>query len=183
MQHPHWDYYLTVLDDLDKASRFVEFARENFRTYSVEFVRIILSVGSEIDVVAKLLSEQIGSPRPPQNINEYREIILNRFPSFPAIEISAPKYNLTFIPWQAWQRNENPAWWTTYNKVKHARNAHYADACLENTLLSCSALCVLLGYLYAEFFANNTIPRPLLVFDDKYKHKPFVMTRTSFKLP
>jgi hypothetical protein len=183
MEHPHWDCYLTVLEDLARVSRFVEFTSANFQTYSVEFVRIILSVGSEIDVVAKLLCEHIEPQATPQNMNDYRKIILMQHPSISTIEISAPKYSLTFTPWSQWQSGRNPVWWGTYNTVKHHRDAYYADASLENALLSSSGLCVLLGYLYADFFAAKSIPRPLLFFDDKYKHKSFVMVRTSFKLP
>jgi hypothetical protein len=147
MEHPHWDYYLTVLEDLGRVSRFVEFTSANFSTYSVEFVRIILSVGSEIDVVAKLLCERIEPQKTPHNINDYREIILARHPSISAIEITAPKHGLVFTPWHEWQNGQNPVWWNTYNSVKHQRNIYYPEATLENALLSSSALCALLGYL------------------------------------
>jgi hypothetical protein len=183
MEHPHWDYYLTVLEDLGRASRFVEFTSANFRTYSVEFVRIILAAGSEIDVVAKLLCERIESKKTPQNINDYREIILARHPSISTIEITAPKHGLVFTPWREWQSGDNPAWWITYNRVKHQRNTYYTDATLENALLSSSALCILLGYLYAEFFAEKVVRRPLLFFDGRYQHKTLVMTSGTFKLP
>jgi hypothetical protein len=183
MKYPHWDYYLSIVQDLGKVSRFVEFTHSNFRTHSIEFVRIILSVGSEVDVVAKLLCEEINPEQSPRNMHDYRPIITAEYPLLPAVEISAPKYGLTFTPWSGWESGQNPAWWTTYNNVKHHRNTYYGDASLENVLLSSSALCVLLGYLYAEFFASKVVQRPLLFFDEKYAFKTFVLTGKGFKLP
>ncbi|MBP6506947.1 MAG: hypothetical protein KA257_05225 [Opitutaceae bacterium] len=36
-------------------SRFIEFAEDNFPTYSLELVRLLLAAGSEIDVALKEL--------------------------------------------------------------------------------------------------------------------------------
>jgi hypothetical protein len=185
MKHPHWDYYLTILEDLAKVSRFIEFTSANFHTYSVEFVRIILSVGSEVDVVAKLLCERIKPQDSSRTISDYRQLIVTEYPFLPTVEITAPKHGLAFTPWHEWTNGQNPTWWAAYNNVKHHRNIYYADATLENALLSSSALCVLLGYLYADFFASDVVQRrPLLFFDSKYESKSArVLVAKSFKLP
>jgi hypothetical protein len=183
MNRPHWDYYLTVMDDLREAARFVEFTSSNFGTHSLEFVRIILAVGSEVDVVAKVLCEQIKPKETARNIDDYRRIITEKHPSLTSVEITAPKYGVTFTPWCGWEGGQNPKWWTSYNNVKHHRNTYYADASLENVLLGAAGLCALLGYLYAEFFASNYIQRPLLFFDDNYALKPLILTGRHFKLP
>jgi hypothetical protein len=183
MERPHWDYYLTVMDDLHEVSRFVEFTSSNFRTYSIEFVRLLLSVGSEVDVVAKLLCEQVKPRETARNIDDYRQIIMAEHPLLSTVEITAPKYGLTFTPWSGWETGQNPKWWTTYNNVKHHRNTYYADASLENVLRGSSALCALLGYLYTESFASKFIWRPLLFFDDKYAFGTPILTGRYFKLP
>jgi hypothetical protein len=154
-----------------------------FGTHSLEFVRIVLSVGSEIDVVGKLLCERIEPGETARNMDEYRRIIMAKHPSLPTVGITAPRYGLRFTPWSAWESGENPKWWTSYNNVKHPRNTCYSDASLENVLLSSSGLCALLGYLYAEFFASKVVQRPLLSFDDNYASKTFVLSGKGFKLP
>ena len=55
MRFPHWQFFESVDDELHSLSRIIEFAPENFCTFSVHLSRLYLSVGSEIDVVAKLL--------------------------------------------------------------------------------------------------------------------------------
>ena len=151
----------------------------------LNFVRIILSVGSEIDVVAKSLCAKIKPKEKPQNIDEYREIIVAKHSRISTIKIAAPKYRLTFTPWQDWGSNRNPGWWKVYNKVKHQRDVYYTDATLQNALLGSSALCVLLGYLYPQFFASKVISigRPFLFFDDKYGVGNFILTGRKYALP
>jgi hypothetical protein len=185
MERPHWDYYLSITEDLEKATRYVAFEPENFQTFSIEFVRILLAAGSEIDVVAKLLCAQIKPQEAPENIDAYRNIISTHYPKFCTIEINARKHGLAFKPWEAWGNGQNPQWWRVYNKVKHRRNVHFKDATLENALLAVSALCVLLGYLYSEFFASKVvvIQRPLLFFDSQYQFGGPLLTVSRFKLP
>ena len=48
----HWNYFLAFDSDAEKLSRYIEFTSDNFGTYSIELVRLLLSVASEVDVVA-----------------------------------------------------------------------------------------------------------------------------------
>jgi hypothetical protein len=51
----HWDYYLTLEEDLKNLARYIDINSNNFNTYSIELVRILQIAASEIDVVLKLL--------------------------------------------------------------------------------------------------------------------------------
>lgn len=51
---PNWQYLITLDSGLKELSRYVDIRSENFNTFSIEFVRLLLAAGSEIDVVAKL---------------------------------------------------------------------------------------------------------------------------------
>jgi hypothetical protein len=77
---PYWNYFKSIEADLEACSRYVEFTAANFHTYSVEFARIIMAAGSEIDTVAKELCRQIDPTRKPKNINEYQPIITGKYP-------------------------------------------------------------------------------------------------------
>jgi hypothetical protein len=41
----YWSFFRTIDEDLHQLRRFVEFSEENFSTYSVELVRLYLSIG------------------------------------------------------------------------------------------------------------------------------------------
>ena len=61
--HPHWQYFLAIEADMENTTRYVQPTGDNFKTYSIEFASILLSAGSEIDVVAQVLSKASASER------------------------------------------------------------------------------------------------------------------------
>src|SRR5438045_939603 len=74
----YWEYFLALDSDLETVARYVEFDPANYKTFSIEFVRLILAACSEIDTVAKLLCESIDATKPRSNINNYRSTILSK---------------------------------------------------------------------------------------------------------
>ncbi len=150
MPYPHWQYFLVMESDLEVASRFVYSSRDNFAAYSTEFAKILLSSASEVDVVAKALCRKIHPDKAYENINDYKDAITAKYPQLPAIEITLPRYGLSFKPWETWQNNKNPDWWKSYNEVKHNRDTFFHKANLENTLLSVAGLFSLVLYYYHE---------------------------------
>ncbi len=165
---PHWQYLITLDSDLHRASRFVEIASHNFKTFSIEFVRILLSAGSEIDVVAKILCKCIDSSKSYKNINEYRNTIAAKFPKFHSMIIDIPQYELHLTAWNEWSQNKNPAWWEAYNKVKHERDKHYKEANLENTLNAVAGLFVLVWHLHHEETDREKLNKTILLSADRY---------------
>jgi len=127
----------------------VEFSQKNYATYSIEFARILLSCGSEVDVVAKALCQKIDPNRKYENINDYRTTITSAYGKFSTLEVSLPRYGLTIKPWEGWSVN-NPSWWKSYNEVKHQRNTHFEKANLENAVFSVGGLFELVLYYYKE---------------------------------
>jgi len=97
--------------------------------------------------------------------------------------VSIPKYILALTPWLDWDQGNNPAWWRSYNNVKHERNAHYAEANLGNALSAIAGLCVLVCYLYHDFFESNVIRRPLLFLDNKHTSGGTLLYGNRYRLP
>jgi len=147
---PHWKYLLTLDSDLHKVSRFVEISEQNYKTYSIEFVRILLAAGSEIDVVAKLLCKLLDAGLICKNINDHRELITNRFPKFHSMSIDISDCGIKLKPWGRWSSSQNPVWRKAYNDVKHKRDSHFSDANLENTLNAVAGLMVITWYFMRE---------------------------------
>jgi hypothetical protein len=141
MSHPHWEYFLSIEADLVHCGRYIEFSRDNYGAYSVEFARIIVAAGSEFDAVAKSLCGVIDSSTAPERITEYRPIITGKYPRFIDYKVHVPRFKLEFQPWLAWTSTAAPDWWSKgFNKIKHERDQHFREANLGNALLATTAL-------------------------------------------
>lgn len=150
MKNPHWHYFSALSEDVERTARFVEPTPDNFKTYSIEFARLYLAIGSEIDVVAKLLCHKADPLAKLNGIDSYRPVILAKYGDFPEVEVSVPLGELSLTPWKEWRNGANPGWWGQYNGVKHERDKYFKEANLQNTLNALGGLLVVVGYLYAE---------------------------------
>jgi hypothetical protein len=161
-----WEFFLAIEGDLTKTTRFVEFNEENFKTYSVEFARILLSASSEVEVLFKELCSIIKHNESPEkiknmNMKSLQEIITTKYPKFYTIEVLIPQYDIVRKPWKEWAPNSDriPQWWNSYNNVKHYRGEHYSEANLENAIDSVAALFAVVLYFLREK-DNKDFPTP-----------------------
>lgn len=143
----HWDYFLTLEQDIINLSRFIELSEKNFSTYSIELTHLLLSISSEVDVVSKILCDEFRTTKKPDNMNTYRELICKNINYFSTQTVYIVKNNLVLQPWIEWDSGNNPSWWKSYNKVKHERNINFEEANLKNVLYSISGLFILHVYL------------------------------------
>jgi hypothetical protein len=151
MAFPYWQYFLAIESDFESTTRYVEVSDTNFSTYSVEYVRILLSACSEIDVIAKMLCERISPSKARKNINDYRDIITPVCPKLHSMKVLVPRYEMDFQPWLDWGSKKTPDWWNSYNAVKHQRDTSFPEANLKNTVNSVAGLfCFVLYYYYKD---------------------------------
>ena len=184
MEYSHWYYYKSILGDLETLSRYIEISKDNYSTHSIELTRLLLSIGSEVDVVAKLLCKITDPEAPTDNITDYCKTITSQFSHFPKTEILIPKYSISLTPWKSWIEAKTPKWWACYNNVKHERSKYFQDANLENVLLASSGLCVLVSYLYKDSISKLSGIIPLFMFlAPKYKSGHKVLTKRDYTLP
>jgi hypothetical protein len=54
---PHWAYFIAIERDLAELSRYVEFDERNFKCFSIEIVKLLLSASAEVAVVCKQLCQ------------------------------------------------------------------------------------------------------------------------------
>ena len=154
----HWNYFLALESDLEQVSRYIEFDRKNFQTYSIELAHLLLAASSEVDVIAKGICGYLESTSPAGNIDHYREIINRHLPGFRKEFVYVPRFNIKLKPWINWnkrKKKENPLWWHSYNKVKHERNEYFAEANLKNVLNSVGGLLITVFYFYKLKFSIN----------------------------
>lgn len=148
MSHVYWNHFLALENDLTRVQRYIEFDEENFKTYSIEFVKLLLALGSEIDVICKLLCHEINPNEESKNINSHRKTIIQEFPAIFKFTVGIENKSFTFIPWKSWGVDKSPEWWKKYNDVKHHRSSCYHEANLKNTFYAISGLLTILLYYY-----------------------------------
>src|SRR5687768_10449624 len=107
----HWNYFIALERDLEVVSRYVEFTKRNFCTYSIELAHLLFAAASEVDVVAKLVCLRISPQSARNNIDDYRAVLTRVFPDLPSKEVFVPRYGLRFTPWDNWAGPNNPFWW------------------------------------------------------------------------
>jgi hypothetical protein len=135
----HWNYFLALESDLKVISRYVEVHENNYNTFSIALTQLFLATCSEVDIVLKDMC-RILSGNEVDNMGEYRNVILRKFPSLRDYKVAIPLYGLEIMPWQGLEENKGLAWWTAYNEVKHSRNIHFAKANLWNCINALGAL-------------------------------------------
>lgn len=164
---PHWNYFLAIERDLETLSRYVEFDDKNFNCFSIEIARLLLASAAEVDIVCKQICRQANQKTKGNNIHQYRDEIVPRFPKFSSFTVLVPRFELKLQPWSEWKEKDGvPFWWTAYNKTKHERATEFARANLKNTLNAIAALFIALLHLHrdkaelAELIPNPIMLRP-----------------------
>ena len=138
---------------MELVARYIEFCDDNFEVYSLELAHLLFAAASEVDVVSKLLCEQISPEMPRNSINDYKAVLGPGIPELPDTVVSVPRYSLTFRPWTNWAGSANPLWWRGYNRVKHQRDVHFREATLKNALNALGALLLVTFHYYARKLA------------------------------
>jgi hypothetical protein len=175
----YWSFFEWIDEDLYQFSRFVEFRAYNLETFSMHLLRLYLGIGSEVDVVAKLLCVQIDPTKTPGRITEYQPIITGKYPKLEDFNIHVRGAGFTATPWRGWNSGASPGWWSSYNDVKHERHLHFQDAKLVNVLNAAAGLLVLLVYLCQEELFEKDGSKPhvspdfrVFTLDDRYVGGP-----------
>jgi hypothetical protein len=155
-----WHYFLSLERDFIKTIDYVEIAESNAKTHSIEFVKLLLLAGSEVDVVAKMICTAVAPSRPAENIAQYRDILTTAFPGIYGLELSIPRYELKPKPWASWDpaAAKSPDWWKAYNIVKHERDKNFESANQENVTNAMGGLMCLLLYFYRADLYLQPLP-------------------------
>ncbi len=170
----YWRYSLLIESDLEVTSRFVEFRYDNFSTFSAEYSKIILLTCSEIEVICKLLCNEIepGFKESNSNLETYAGIILKRFPMLTECKLVVTYDKSIIMPFEEWRITpySSPQWWKDYQGIKHSRHNNFKNAHLANALNAVAGLIILNLYMY-RLVMNKSYARPSTspkVFDSGY---------------
>ena len=161
--YPYWQHFLALEADFAATSRYVEFSRQNFSAFSIEYAKLLLAVGSEVDVLCKIICENVDSSAKRDNMDNYR-LCLTAHTQIIFEEVLIRRHNLAFRPWTDMASGKNPDWWRSYNKVKHQRSSHFPEANLGNCANAISGLFTIVLYCHrAEKSDDGLAPYPVLL--------------------
>ena len=180
----YWNYYLDLDYQMMVTRKYVDFDEVNFVTYSVEFLKLFQAVCSEIDVVGKMLANEVNSNFKPDDktnnilkwwyeiqdwytdwkkktVNFRQQYSLMPWDSFKVEYLANKKDSMYYRVSQA-DNFKVPTWWTAYNKVKHNRTSidketntqNYVKANLLNLSNAYAAL-YLLEKNYLDHFGDE----------------------------
>lgn len=179
----YWNYFLELENEFQQTQKYVSFDKYNERTYSVEYLKLMQAVCSEIDVVAKEIAnyfdqdfKKIKFP----TIKHWGYVISNNMTQLSTFKVIFNN-DIEIYPWDkfGYTRYKNkkdnitykldagcqkPRWWDDYCKIKHNRtqqneegNIYFTKASLKNMILSISAL-YSLEKLYMEIITPEIGP-------------------------
>lgn len=187
----HWRYFLSLEKDIVVLKDYIEICSENYNVHSVELSKILQLSCAEVDSVCRCLCSLINHTNSYSDdsnrsgaIQEYKEIIYDKYPNLTLCKIHVVGLNEDITPWKDWETKNSPDWWYLHNKVKHYRHSCFKDANLKNTLFSMSGLMVLILYLY-RIVADSpyAVPLPAPQFFSSKYHGYNMISRGDKGLP
>ena len=177
----YWQHFLTLEADFASTARYVEFSANNFKTFSIEYAKLLLAIGSEVDVLCKVICKKICSSAKRRSIDDYRTCIAAHS-QIATEKVLIRRYNLDFEPWNSWASGKNPDWLKSYNDVKHQRDKHFDEANLENCSNAIAGLFVVVLYCHkAEESSELLEPYPVLLGRDQEPGR--VLLESDYHVP
>ncbi len=158
----YWSHYFLLERQLLDTFRYVALDEINMRTYSIEFLRLILEIGSEVDVVAKQFCLTLGN-KDAEKMPQYESCFAEKVPEFTkqGVLLNRNGYEILLHPWDEKSNGDDKTfltWWKVYNKLKHNRTSkgqikeikqeYYKFANQENTIHLLAALYQMLIYMF-----------------------------------
>lgn len=156
------NHYLLLEKDFQLTTEYVTLSEDNYNTYSVSYLKLLLTIGSEIDVMLEFLAK-LYDPATKETGFSCSKILLTKEPDIKSLELKLRNEELIIKPWDY---EKIPDWWTAYNEIKHNRfevaakfnpsRKYYQYANLKNVIYALSALLSLELYAYRIIAIQNS---------------------------
>lgn len=175
-QQLYWKYYLNLKNDFLATEKYVAIDASNKNAFSIEYMKILQMVCSEVDVVTKSFCKEIDASFKGDKINQYCKKITMEYADFSKDSVHFLLGNIDMTPWSGWtfvEKNtndgkkkiysNNPLWWKNHNEIKHNRTSfkggkqNYKKANQNNVINALSALFQMEMYYYNRLADNENI--------------------------
>lgn len=156
-----WRFYLVLEKRFMATTQYVELSIDNYDTYSLEYVDLLQSIGSELDVFMKVVCgfEQTEF----KTIKNYCDVLLGKYKNIKTQKVSVKYFDGEIKPFDGWDADhakQSLAWWEAYDLVKHGRIENFKLAKLENILKALAALYLLEMYYLKDIAKSDEMDIP-----------------------
>lgn len=146
-----WRQYVALEREFLISTQYVTVSEDNYKTYSPAYQKLLLSIGSEVDVAIKSFCKEINAKYNGRRMDNHILFIEESEPSFfNSYVVVRENEEFSLFPWRVLMKN-TPLWWQVYTAVKHNRvgvesfgdnekKEVFKYANLENTLHALAAL-------------------------------------------
>lgn len=160
-----WEYYLILENRFINTFQYVEprpindMKNINTYTFSKVYNQLLLSIGSEIDILLKELCKKSGSTKV-KDMDDYK-VALKDYKNFPNEGCKYIYDDDVIYPFKSFNEEEAPQWWKDYNHLKHERlkDKYFALGNYINVTQSLAALFIICRRLYSEYFKYEPTPK------------------------
>lgn len=153
----YWKYYLHLENEFINTTDFVMLDENNFKTFSIEYQKLLLAIGSECEIIFKELCGFDSSSN--KSITDFKAVIKSS--ELMCLDNGVRVMNsltLTSLkPFGDGWPEDTPDWWKIYNRVKHGRSSNYKEANLENMLYALASLYLLEEYLHKKVILEGEV--------------------------
>lgn len=156
-----WRFYLMLEKRFLDTTQYVELHHENFSTFSLEYVNLLQSIGSELDVFMKVVCDFEQTDR--KTIADYCPVILQKYSGIKNQKVVINALDDSIKPFEEWRREcpkQSLVWWDAYDSVKHGRIKNFDSANLENVLNALAALYLLEMYYLKDIVKEDEMDIP-----------------------
>lgn len=173
----YWKQYRLLERELIQTDDYVSIDRENYNTFSNQYMKLLLTICSEIDSIAEVLCS-IYNDKLPYGIKNKLDTLIEEFPNLKEYRVNTRyPYDIKNITPMVKFSDSISDWWQAYNDIKHRRMGtneagryNYTKANLKNVLYALAALYILNRNLYDSLDDNGKSGEEVLisnVFDSK----------------
>ena len=124
----YWNQYISLEKEFTATLYYLALDEKNANAYSQAYSKLMLEIGSEIDVIFKEYCRLIdrnfkGSF---STIGRYKDCIKKNDSDFITQVVKLIHYDYSLRPCIDFntEQQDSPVWWTVYNKVKHNRTSN-----------------------------------------------------------
>lgn len=74
----YWKQYISIEKEFNNSLEYVTLDKDNFQIFSDRYVKLLLEIGSEIDIVCKEYCKEVDNTFLGNNIDNYRTCIMRK---------------------------------------------------------------------------------------------------------
>lgn len=176
----YWRQYKLLEHELIKTDDYVWIDKDNYDTFSNQYMKLLLTICSEMDSIAEVLCSNRKGDKVPYGIKNKLDRLIMEYPNLKKYRVDTKyPYDIKNITPMEKFSDSISDWWQAYNDIKHRRmeindvgRYNYTKANLKNVLFAMAALYILEYILYESLEDIDRISRDVLksdLFDEELK--------------